>query len=107
QGIALGALEDPRANRIGSRSLGQELVDQRAAVLLRQWRQRDLDGSMRILVLEPPLESPGRRIRVRAEREEHQRRLVVDPPAGLDQEIHRRVVTPVEVLEYQEARVGT
>ena len=35
QGIALGALQDPFPDGLGSRSLGQELVDQRAAVLLR------------------------------------------------------------------------
>ena len=72
QGVALGALQDPFPDRLGSRSLGQELVDQRAAVLLRQRRQRDLDGSMRVLGLEPPLQSPGRRVRVRAEREDHE-----------------------------------
>ena len=61
---------------------------------------------MRVLGLEPLLEAPGRRVSIRAKREEHQRRQVVDDPCRLDQQIHRRLVAPMEVLEHQQPRIG-
>ena len=103
--VPLGPLEDPRADGVGSRDIREELVDQRAAVLIRERRERDLRRPIRVLRFEPPLQPPGRGSLVGPEREQHERRLVVVDLRGLDQEVHRRVVAPMEVLEDQHARL--
>ena len=75
------------------------------ALVIGQGGERELGRPVRVLGLEPLLQAPRRRLPVGTVGEQEQARQVIDELRGLDQDVHRRLVAPVEVLEDQEPRL--
>ena len=104
QRVAVGALEDLCAD--GRVLVRDERVDQPPALVVGERGERELGRPVWVLRLEPLLQPPRRRFPIGPEREHEETRQLVDELCGLDQDVHRRLVAPVEVLEDHEPRLA-
>ena len=100
QRVPVGAGEDLFPN--GRVLVGDERVDQPPALVLGERGEGELGRPVRVLRLEPLLQPPRRRLSIGPEGEHEETRKFVDELRGLDQDVHRRLVAPVQVLEDHE-----
>ncbi len=104
QRVPVGASEDLFPN--GTVLVGDERIDQPLTLVLGQRGEGELDRPVRIVRLEPLLQPPRRRVSIGPEGEDEETRKLVDELRGLDQDVHRRLVAPVQVLEDHEPRLA-